>query len=85
MIGHEGTPILGNVMVMTTDNRGHSIEEISELLLRRIISVADTAPAPIRAQAVQFQDSLRALIRHYMAEAVTSDRLTLQRQHLSKE
>lgn len=85
MIGYAGVPALGNVTVMTTDNRGRSIEEISELLLRRIITVAETAPAPIRAQAVQFQDSLRALIRHYMAEAVTADRLTLQRQHLLKE
>lgn len=77
MIGQEGVPVLGNVSVMTTDNRGHSIEEITELLLRRIISVADTAPPAIRAQAVEFQDSLRKLIHHYMAEAVRSDRLTV--------
>lgn len=89
MIGHTVTPVLGNVSVITTDSRGHSVDEISELLLRRIISVAETAPPAIRAQAIEFQDSLRALIRHYMAEAVRSDRLTLsaelQRQHLIKE
>lgn len=62
---------------MTTSNRGHSVEEMTELLLRRIISVADTAPPAIRAQAVQFQDSLRKLIHHYMAEAVKSDRITV--------
>lgn len=77
MIGHEAGPVLGNVSVMTTDNRGHSVEEITELLLRRIISVADTAPPAIRAQAVEFQDSLRKLIHHYMAEAVRSDRITV--------
>lgn len=77
MIGQEGIPILGNVSVMTTDNRGHSVEEMTELLLRRIILVADTAPPAIRAQAVQFQDSLRKLIHHYMAEAVKSDRITV--------
>ena len=77
MIGNEGIPVLGNVSVMTTDNRGHSVEEMTELLLRRIISVADTAPPAIRAQAVQFQDSLRKLIYHYMAEAVKSDRITV--------
>jgi hypothetical protein len=77
MIGQEGIPVLGNVSVMTTDNRGHSVEEMTELLLRRIISVADTAPPAIRAQAVQFQDSLRKLIHHYMAEAVKSDRITV--------
>ena len=78
MIGQEGVPTLGNVSVMTTDNRGHSVDEITELLLRRIISVADTAPPAIRAQAVEFQDSLRKLIHHYMLEAVRSDRLTLE-------
>ena len=77
MIGQEGVPVLGNVSVMTTDNRGHSVEEMTELLLRRIISVADTAPPAIRAQAVQFQDSLRKLIHHYMTEAVKSDRITV--------
>lgn len=77
MIGHESVPTLGNVSVMTTSNRGHSVEEMTELLLRRIISVADTAPPAIRAQAVQFQDSLRKLIHHYMAEAVKSDRITV--------
>tara|TARA_R110000868_G_scaffold207392_1_gene456398 strand:+ start:681 stop:968 length:288 start_codon:yes stop_codon:yes gene_type:complete len=77
MIGQEGIPVLGNVSVMTTNNRGHSAEEMTELLLRRIISVADTAPPAIRAQAVEFQDSLRKLIHHYMAEAMRSERVTV--------
>jgi hypothetical protein len=77
MIGYSARHELGDVMVMTTDNRGHSVDEITELLLRRIISVADTAPPAIRAQAVEFQDSLRKLIHHYMTEAVKSDRVTL--------
>lgn len=77
MMSASGTPILGNVTVMTSNNGGHSIDEISDLLLRRLISVADTAPPVIKAQALQYQESLRILIRHYMAEAVRSDRATL--------
>ncbi len=77
MMSDATVPMIGNVTVMTSNNGGHSVDEITELLLRRIISVADTAPPAIRAQAVQFQDSLRTLIRHYMAEAVRSDRATL--------
>ncbi len=77
MIGQETPLVLGNVSVMTTDNRGHSVDEITELLLRRIISVAETAPPAIRAQAVEFQDSLRKLIHHYLTEAVRSDRITV--------
>jgi hypothetical protein len=77
MIGHNAVPEIGNVTVMTSNNGGHTVEEVSELLLRRIIAVADTAPPAIRAQAVEFQDNLRILIRHYMAEAVRSDRMTV--------
>ncbi len=77
MMSDAVTPVIGNVMVLTADNGGHSVDEITELLLRRIISVADTAPPAIKAQAVQFQDSLRVVIRHYLAEAVRSDRATL--------
>ena len=77
MMGQSVTPVLGNVTVLTSDHGGHSVEELSELLLRRIISVAETAPPAIRAQAVQFQDSLRTLIYSHMTEAVRSDRLTI--------
>ena len=77
MMSNAAVPTVGNVTVMTSNNGGHSVDEISELLLRRIISVADTAPPAIKAQALQFQDSLRIAIRHYMAEAVRSDRATL--------
>jgi hypothetical protein len=77
MIGQEGVPVLGNVSVMTTDNRGLSVDELTEAMVRRIISVAETAPPAIRAQAVQFQDSLRVLVRHYLNEAIRHDRVTL--------
>jgi hypothetical protein len=77
MMSDSVIPAIGNVTVMTTDNRGHSVDEVAELLLNRIISVADTAPPAIKAQAVEFRDNLRVVIRHYMAEAVRSDRATL--------
>ena len=77
MMGQAGVPVLGNVSVMTTDNRGLSVDELTEAMVRRIISVAETAPPAIRAQAVQFQDSLRVLVRHYLSEAIRHDRVTL--------
>jgi len=90
MMNDHAIPVLGDVSVMTTSNRGHSVEEITDLLLRRIISVSGTAPPAIRAQALEFQDILRKVIHHYMVEAVRSDRLTLaemlrpEAQHVSE-
>jgi len=90
MMNDQAVPVLGNVSVMTTNNRGHSVDEITDLLLRRIINVSDTAPPAIRAQALEFQDILRKVIHHYMVEAVRSDRLTLagmlrpEAQHISE-
>ena len=68
------TPI---VNVTTTDNRGHTVEEITEMCLDRIMSVSETAPAPIRDQALAFKNNLRPLLVFYMKKAVQSDRTTL--------
>ncbi len=68
------TPI---VNVHTTENRGHSVEELTELCLDRVISVSEQAPAPIRDQAIAYKDNLRPLLVYYMKKAVQSDRTTL--------
>lgn len=68
------TPV---VNVTTTDNRGHTVEEITEMCLDRIMSVSETAPAPIRDQALAFKNNLRPLLVFYMKKAVQSDRTTL--------
>jgi len=68
------TPV---VSVTTTDNRGHTVEEITEMCLDRIMSVSETAPAPIRDQALAFKNNLRPLLVFYMKKAVQSDRTTL--------
>lgn len=68
------TPI---VSVTTTDSRGHTVEEITEMCLDRIMSVSETAPTPIRDQALAFKNNLRPLLVFYMKKAVQSDRTTL--------
>lgn len=65
------------VTITTTHGRGHSVEEIVEMCLDRIISVSDTAPDPIRAQAVAFKDNIRPVLHYYMQKTVQSDRTTL--------
>ena len=39
---------LGNVMVYTSNNSGHSPEQIADMALNKIMSVSDSAPPVIR-------------------------------------
>lgn len=71
------TPI---VEVHTTNGRGHSVEEITEMCLDRIISVSETAPPGIKEQALAFKDHLRPLLAFYIRKAVQSDRTTVYNQ-----
>ena len=65
------------VNVITTDNRGLTVEEVAELCLEKIVSVADTAPPAIKDQAHAFKDQIRPILVFYMRQAVKSDRTTV--------
>jgi hypothetical protein len=65
------------VTIHTTENRGHSPEEVAERCLDKIIQVSETAPPAIREQAYAFRDVLRPLLIFYMKEAINSDRTTV--------
>ena len=47
------------VTIHTTENRGHSPEEVAERCLDKIIQVSESAPPAIREQAYAFRDVLR--------------------------
>ena len=68
---------VGNVDVFTTDNKGHSIEEVAQMAADRILYVADEAPPPIRDQAQAFKDTLKQTLIYYMMQAVEQDRATI--------
>lgn len=72
-----GSGTVGNVMVMTTENRGFSPEEIAERALDKIIYVGSVSHPAIRDQAEAFKDSIRQVLVHYMHEAVRSHNVTL--------
>jgi hypothetical protein len=71
---------VGNLGVTTTDNRGHSVEEVAEMAVNKIISVSDTAPAPIRAQAHAFRDACKKIVMYYMQEAIKNHMCTIGNQ-----
>ena len=65
------------VKVVTTNNRGLTVEEVAELCLEKIVSVADTAPPAIKDQAHAFKNQIRPILVFYMRQAVKSDRTTV--------
>ena len=68
---------VGNLGVTTTDNRGHTIEEVAEMATNKIVSISKTAPAPIRAQAHAFKVACKKVITYYMQEAVNNHMCTI--------
>ena len=72
-----GLSDVGSVMVMATEGRGFTPEEIAERALDKIIFVGSNAHPAIRDQAEAFKDSIRQVLVHYMHEAVRSHNVTL--------
>ena len=69
---------VGSVEVHTTSNRGHSAEELTEMALAKIISVGDGLPAPLRDQALAYQNNLRSVLLFYIRQAMLSERTTMR-------
>ena len=72
-----GSSEVGSVMVMATQGRGQTPEEVAERALDKIIYVGSHAHPAIRDQAEAFKDSIRGVLVHYMHEAVRSHNVTL--------
>ena len=64
-------------MVMATEGRGFTPEEVAERALDKIIYVGSQTHPAIREQAEAFKDNIRQVLVHYMHEAVRSHNVTL--------
>lgn len=71
------TGSVGSVMVMATEGRGFTPEEIAERALDKIIYVGSHAHPAIREQAEAFRENIRGVLVHYLHEAVRSHNVTL--------
>ena len=65
------------VGVHTTQDRGHTPEEVAQRCEDRIISIGDETHPLIRDQARAFKEQMVKLVAHYMREAIKSDRTTV--------
>ena len=68
---------IGELEVKTTHNRGHTVEEVAEMATNRLVSVADTAPDQIKAQAHAFKNKCHMIITYYMQQAINNHMCTI--------
>jgi len=71
---------IGDLSVKTTHGRGHTVEEIAEMATNKLVSVADTAPGSIKAQAHAFKNLCHQVIVYYMQEAIKNHMCTIGNQ-----
>lgn len=77
MMKVNGQVHLGTVGVLTTNNRGHSPEELAKLATDKIISVGGNTHPAIRDQALAFQQAIHDTVLFYMRQMESSARATL--------
>ena len=68
---------IGNALVFTSDNGGHSPEQVAEMALNKIMVVSKTAPPVIRDQALAYRDRIRKVLVFYMAKMAENERTTI--------
>ena len=71
---------IGDLGVKTTHGRGHTAEEVAEMATNKLISVSDTAPEPIKAQAHAFKNKCHLIISYYIQEAIKNHMCTIGNQ-----
>tara|TARA_R110001583_G_scaffold78178_1_gene212160 strand:- start:549 stop:827 length:279 start_codon:yes stop_codon:yes gene_type:complete len=69
---------LGNVMVSTTENRGHDPEFWATQITNKIVGISAEADPHIRLQAEAFREQVYRLILAGVRSAVASDRVTIR-------
>jgi len=63
--------------VHTTENRGHTPEEVAELCVNRLISIGDNSHPALQAQARAFRDRMLAVVTQYVKMGIEQDRATI--------
>jgi hypothetical protein len=74
----QGVFQVGQVMVSTTDNRGHDVEFWAKETTKKIVGISEEAEPHIRLQAEAFRNQVYTLILMGMKNAIASDRVTIR-------
>ncbi len=70
-------PQLGLVETIVTSGRGLNPDELTRLIMPKLIYISPEIPADIRAAAEAQQERMAALVRHYFAQAQKSQNTTV--------
>jgi len=68
---------VGTVGVVTSNNGGHSPEQVAELCVDKIISISDQAHPALQQQAHAFREQLLKIVAHYIKMGAQQDRATV--------
>lgn len=77
MLGLLSDAGVGQVGVTITSGRGLNAEELTQLALAKIVFVGPDVPPAIREQAQAYKARIEQVLRHYLAQAVKSERTTV--------
>ena len=77
MLDSIGSSGIGDVQVFTTENRGHSAEEMADMALNKIMLVSEDAPPVIRDQACAHRNRRKEVLVFYMHKMAQSERTTM--------
>jgi hypothetical protein len=73
----DATTGVGSPFVVTSNNGGHSPEQVAELCVNRLIQVSDSAPPELAQQARAFRQQMLAVVLQYVRMAAAEDRATV--------
>ena len=68
---------VGSLGVTTTENKGHSVDEIAEMAVNKIVSISDNADPMIKAQAHAFRARTKMVVAHYIQEGIKNHTCTI--------
>ena len=69
---------LGEIGVVTSQNRGHPPEFWAERCTARICGISENADGHIRQQAEAFRPAIYTAILYHIKEAINSERCTMR-------
>jgi hypothetical protein len=67
--------VMGQVKVVTTDHAPTPPEHFAERIVDRLIFVGDSAPEPIKAQALAYREAMLDIVLRGIRAAIDSDRM----------
>mgnify|MGYP003150829874 CR=1 FL=1 len=77
MFQANGQGDVGQVQVFTSNNTGHSPEQIADMAMNKIMMINEKAPPPIKDQAVAYRNNIRDVIVYYLKQMAKSERTTI--------